>query len=280
VTENWCDAAGRRIAKREGGVLTLYGWEGMVVTITTDSAGSFQSQFTRGPGIAGDVGSLIAAEHINPNRLVFRHSNHRGDVVLATAQADAVVGRYDYSAFGMQLTSSGSYAPRFGFSSKERDASGLVYYGFRFHSPDLCRWITPDPIKEDGGLNLCQFCVNDPVNEVDAVGLDVCPDKENCWLKCMSEYPYLKEVIGIASMGLVSNMKSPSELRPGSSMWTSLDRRLGIPIKGRGAVVFRGAIGRVKYVGRAGTVAAAAAAFGAGYALGASVSCLEQCMGQ
>ena len=70
----------------------------------------------------------------------------------------------------MPLASSGAYAPRFGFSSKERDASGLAYYGFRFHAPDLCRWITPDPIREDGGLNLYRFCGNDPVNQIDPDG--------------------------------------------------------------------------------------------------------------
>jgi RHS repeat-associated protein len=70
----------------------------------------------------------------------------------------------------MPLAASGTYKPRFGFSSKERDASGLVYYGFRFHSPDLCRWITPDPIREDGGMNLYEFCANDPVNHLDPDG--------------------------------------------------------------------------------------------------------------
>src|SRR5207249_4500068 len=33
------------------------------------------------------------------------------------------------------------------------------------------RWLTPDPIEERGGQNVRAFVVNDPVNNVDALGL-------------------------------------------------------------------------------------------------------------
>jgi RHS repeat-associated protein len=170
VTENWYDDAGRRIAKREGGVLTLYVWEGMDILATANASGTLKEYYTRGPGIAGDVGSLVAEHSFTNGQTVFLHNNHRGDVVLATDSSGAAVGRYEYSAFGMPLSATGTYAPRIGFSSKERDASGLVYYGFRFHSPELCRWITADPIHEDGGLNLYVFCFNNPVNFIDPWG--------------------------------------------------------------------------------------------------------------
>ncbi len=171
VTENWYDAIGRRIAKREGGVLTLYLWDGMEILATANADGTLREYYSRGPGIAGDVGSLIAEHSFGTGQTVFLHSNHRGDVVLATDNSGAAVGRYEYSAFGMQLAPSGAYVPRFGFSSKERDASGLVYYGLRFYSAELCRWITPDPIRESGGVNLYRFCGNDPVNLIDPLGL-------------------------------------------------------------------------------------------------------------
>ncbi|MBQ7190406.1 MAG: RHS repeat-associated core domain-containing protein, partial [Kiritimatiellae bacterium] len=54
--------------------------------------------------------------------------------------------------------------------SKERDASGLVYYGFRHASPELCRWITPDPARESGGLNLYAFCGGNPIQQIDITG--------------------------------------------------------------------------------------------------------------
>ena len=36
----------------------------------------------------------------------------------------------------------------------------LYYYGYRYYSPSLGRWISRAPIKEEGGGNLYAFCVN------------------------------------------------------------------------------------------------------------------------
>ncbi len=47
----------------------------------------------------------------------------------------------------------------------------LVYYGYRYYSPSLGRWLSRDPIEERGGLNLYGFVNNDPVNRFDHLGL-------------------------------------------------------------------------------------------------------------
>ncbi len=61
---------------------------------------------------------------------------------------------------------------RFRFSTRYFDQeSQLYYYGYRFYSPELGRWITRDPVEEEGGLNLYGFSQNDPVNKVDPLGL-------------------------------------------------------------------------------------------------------------
>ena len=49
--------------------------------------------------------------------------------------------------------------------------TGLYYYGRRFYSPSLMRWINRDPIEEEGGLNLYGFCGNSAVSFYDALGL-------------------------------------------------------------------------------------------------------------
>ena len=184
VDSYWYDSVGRRIAKQENGLLTLYLWDGMTVIATANADGTLREYFTRGPGIAGDVGSLIAETRFTGGTAstTYLHSNWRGDVVMATDTAGSIIGEYAYTTFGEPLSSSGTYTPRFGFSSKERDASGLVYYGFRYYSPILCRWISEDPIGEAGGLNLYQFCGNDPVNGVDPYGwldINLFPTNEN-----------------------------------------------------------------------------------------------------
>jgi RHS repeat-associated protein len=57
------------------------------------------------------------------------------------------------------------------FSSKFVDKeSGLVYYGYRYFSPALGRWISPDPIEHAGGINLFTFVANGPTLGIDPDG--------------------------------------------------------------------------------------------------------------
>ncbi|PHN17638.1 RHS repeat-associated core domain-containing protein [Pseudomonas sp. ICMP 561] len=55
------------------------------------------------------------------------------------------------------------------YSGKERDASGLYYYGFRYYAPWLQRWINADPAND--GLNAFQMVNNNPINFFDREGL-------------------------------------------------------------------------------------------------------------
>ena len=72
---------------------------------------------------------------------------------------------------GVPGTFVGTLDQDFRFSTKRYDeGSGLSYYGYRFYSPLLGRWLTRDPIGELGGANLYAFVNNDPVNRVDTVG--------------------------------------------------------------------------------------------------------------
>lgn len=60
----------------------------------------------------------------------------------------------------------------FRFSAKYTDVeSGLVYYGFRYYQPSTGRWLSRDPIEEDGGVNLHAFVKNSPVDENDPLGM-------------------------------------------------------------------------------------------------------------
>ena len=51
------------------------------------------------------------------------------------------------------------------------DETGLVMYQLRPYSPGLGRFISRDPIREQGGANIHGFCGNDPVSQVDPNGL-------------------------------------------------------------------------------------------------------------
>ncbi|QXW46940.1 RHS repeat-associated core domain-containing protein [Pseudomonas amygdali] len=57
------------------------------------------------------------------------------------------------------------------YSGKERDATGLYYYGFRYYAPWLQRWISPDPAGDADGLNRYRMVRNNPVTYHDTDGL-------------------------------------------------------------------------------------------------------------
>ena len=80
-----------------------------------------------------------------------------------------------YDAFGNTLRESGPYAASnpFRYSTKYTDIeTGLVYYGLRYYSPTLGRFINQDPIEEQGGLNVYGFCGNNGINRWDYLGMD------------------------------------------------------------------------------------------------------------
>ncbi|MBB3242327.1 insecticidal toxin complex protein TccC [Pseudomonas sp. Tn43] len=57
------------------------------------------------------------------------------------------------------------------YSGKERDASGLYHYGFRYYAPWIMRWLNPDPAGPVDGLNLYAMVGNNPLGVVDRLGL-------------------------------------------------------------------------------------------------------------
>ncbi|WP_223534868.1 RHS repeat domain-containing protein [Pseudomonas sp. GL-B-16] len=57
------------------------------------------------------------------------------------------------------------------YSGKERDATGLYYYGFRYYMPWRQRWLSADPAGAIDGLNLYRMVRSNPVNYSDPTGL-------------------------------------------------------------------------------------------------------------
>ena len=77
---------------------------------------------------------------------------------------------FDYKPFG-ELRHYVQYPPRFMFSSEEyMPETGMYHYLYRAYSPSLARFITRDPIEEQGGVNLYCFVGNNPISYWDILG--------------------------------------------------------------------------------------------------------------
>jgi len=85
-----------------------------------------------------------------------------------------IQAHYEYSPFGKITQQSGTMASDFDYrfsSEYADDETGLVYYNYRYYSPELGRWLSRDLIEEDGGFNLYAMVSNNPIDNWDRYGL-------------------------------------------------------------------------------------------------------------
>jgi RHS repeat-associated protein len=95
------------------------------------------------------------------------------DVTEYVNASGTTVAHYEYDPFGGISRQTGALADEFPhrFSTKYLDSeTGLVYYGYRYYSPELGRWTSRDPIGERGGHNLFVSMSNDAVSRRDILG--------------------------------------------------------------------------------------------------------------
>jgi len=149
-------------------------YDGLDIVAKVDNLTGEMIYFTRGLGVAPGVGDVLAESHIASNgslKCTYVYvQNHRGDTIALVSNS-TVVARYEYGAWGNVVSHTGSDA-WLTFSGKHYDTdAGLYYYGFRWYDPQAKRWTQPDPSGLAEGLDLYQFCGNDPVNQVDEDGL-------------------------------------------------------------------------------------------------------------
>ncbi|MCI5135996.1 MAG: RHS repeat-associated core domain-containing protein, partial [Candidatus Electrothrix sp. AW2] len=120
---------------------------------------------------AGGVGGLLAVTDGTGTYTAASDAN--GNVTAYFDGSGDIAAEYDYAPFGTVLSSNGDMADAFAyrFSTKPYDTeTELYYYGYRYYLPELGRWISRDPIGEDGGFNLYVFVLNDAVNLFDVLG--------------------------------------------------------------------------------------------------------------
>ena len=174
----------------------------------------------------GGVGGLLAVS-CNSN-FYFPAYDNNGNVTKYIDESGNVVAAYEYDDFGGLISATGSMADFFKhrFSTKYFDSeTGLYYYGYRFYSPSLMRWLNRDPIEENGGLNLYGFCGNNAQSFYDVMGFSCKPGTFNVlrletWekpaangLSVNPNFIHNGEAL-LSSVGTLGNLTSLSSLSP------------------------------------------------------------------
>ena len=102
----------------------------------------------------------------------FYTQDHLGSTREVVDGSGAVRARYDYSPYGAVTKLSGDVDADFLYTGHYRHAATTLHLTlFRAYDSELGRWLSRDPIEEDGGINLYGYVANNPLAFVDPLGL-------------------------------------------------------------------------------------------------------------
>ena len=181
VLANRYDGLGRRVeAVRNGTNVERYVYVPgtFLVLAVLDGNNDVKEFYAHGPDLsgtlagAGGIGGILS--QTAGTHTTFLHADISGNIAFASDASGNLVGTNRYTPYGNLISQMGAFNGRYMFSSKEWEPeAGLYYYGHRFYSPTLGRWLSRDPLGEfaDPLHNLYRFVGNNPLNAVDPLGL-------------------------------------------------------------------------------------------------------------
>ncbi|MBU7025429.1 MAG: hypothetical protein HXS48_00695 [Theionarchaea archaeon] len=162
------DGGGKRIQVTENSVTTTYIYSGLNVLYEENPTGTATY-------IYGPTGRLVKRTTISQETNTFYyHNDHLGSTRLVTDENKNIVSNVTYHPFGETYSEEGS--ENYLFNGKEKDSTGLYYYGARYYDSEIGRFITRDPISgrlnNPQSLNRYSYCLNNPVRYTDPFGLE------------------------------------------------------------------------------------------------------------
>ncbi|MDM3869428.1 RHS repeat-associated core domain-containing protein [Proteus faecis] len=114
-------------------------------------------------------------KEIENNQLRYSYDDGIGNCGLETDGQGKLVSYEEYYPYGgtaiwfSQNALEATYKT-IRYSGKEKDATGLYYYGYRYYQPWVGRWLSADPAGTIDGLNLYRMVRNNPVTLHDPDG--------------------------------------------------------------------------------------------------------------
>jgi RHS repeat-associated protein len=111
----------------------------------------------------------------------------------------------------------GSEQAGYAFTGREWDPdAGLYYYRARYYDPRVSRFVSEDPIRLKGGLNLYAYVKNRPLNRIDPLGLAPLP-MVTCKRGCYGTNPVTGEPVKAYAMFCCYGVSPDVENRPGGN---------------------------------------------------------------
>jgi RHS repeat-associated protein len=175
------DADGNRVEKSNGSAGTLYWYMSPGIVAESDLAGNLQSEYVFFDG------ERIARKDFPSNAVSYYFSDHLKTTDIITDAQGNIKNESDYYPWGGELSFVANDSNHYKFTGKERDSeTQLDYFGARYYSNGLGRWISADwsaaPIpvpysdfSDPQTLNLYGYLRGLPTTKVDVDGHDCGP---------------------------------------------------------------------------------------------------------
>lgn len=158
------DPFGRRIEVNDNARITRYAWDDANIVGEYDDANQLTAAFVTTP----QPGQMLGVTRPDGTHL-YPLVDGLGSVTALTDSAGAVVGRYEYDAYGSQIQApTGAGTEVYTFAGQQYDATtGLYSMRSRYYDPAHGRFISPDPVAAN---NQYWYAEADPVDMVDVFG--------------------------------------------------------------------------------------------------------------
>ena len=176
------DGRNRCIIRKVNAARTYFYYDDWNVIEEADNTASIVTGYIHGSRL--DEILLKAAQGDS----VLYHYDDLGSVTQLTNAAGNVVETYSYDVFGTpiirnssgDILTSSAYSNRFLFTGREFIKEANLYdYRMRVYTPELGRFLQPDPLRLDAmDINIYRFVENNPVNKIDPLGLKCCGVKK------------------------------------------------------------------------------------------------------
>lgn len=191
------DHQGLRVAKETGGTLRHYLYEDRKLRAELSADGTIARQYVYLAGqvvavidcdntapaeqprspfaqAVADVGTVVAGWFSRSDTTAYLHTNHLGAVEAATDRQGKLLWRAAYHPYGKlaSLSAKRGFQLNLRLPGQYLDAeTGLHYNDHRYYDPELGRYLTPDPIGLQGGVNSYAYVDGNPLKYVDPSGL-------------------------------------------------------------------------------------------------------------
>ena len=173
VAESYAyDDSGRRISKTSAGTTTSYLYDGDDIHAEWNGAisGNPAAAYVHGAGIDEPLLRLTGATNGPSATQAAYLQDGLGSVVGIANTTGTLTASQRFDAWGNKTTSSGTI-PQYGYTGREPDATGMVFYRARYYHPGIGRFASRDPMGMADAVSPYAYVTNNPTNFIDPLGL-------------------------------------------------------------------------------------------------------------